>query len=229
MARPIIILGAGGHARDVLDVLEACHADDGRYEPAGFVVDENAGAPGTFVNGLPILGDFTWLAAQSRKFEVVAAVGDTDLRLALLGRALAAGARLAEAVVHPSVVRTRRLELGAGAVVGAGVTLTSLVRLGRNAHVNNGCHLAHDVAVGDHATISPGVCLSGNVTVGQGAYVGTGATVIQKRTIGAWSVVGAGATVIHDVPDNVTVVGVPARVIAERPPGWHLARQPPPA
>jgi sugar O-acyltransferase (sialic acid O-acetyltransferase NeuD family) len=218
----IVILGAGGHARDVLDVLEACNAASLRYEVLGFVVEKAYARPGVLVNELPILGDFDWLAQHAAEVQVVGAVGNTDLRLRLVGQARMRGARCASAIVHPSAVITRRVKMSEGVVVGAGVTMTSLIELGRHVHVNNACSLAHDVVIGDFATLSPGARISGNVTIGEGAYVGTGATVIEKVKIGAWSTVGAGSAVVSDIPDNTTAVGCPARVIKQRPVGWQL-------
>jgi sugar O-acyltransferase (sialic acid O-acetyltransferase NeuD family) len=217
----IVILGAGGHARDVLDVLEACNEESARYEMLGFVVEAGHGQAGAIVNGLPILGDLGWLAQHADDSRLIAAVGSPALRLHLVEAARARGGRFAETVVHPSVIRTKRITMGEGAVVGAGVTMTSLIRLGRHAHVNNGSTIAHDVVIGDYATVSPGTHLSGNVDIGEGTYVGTGASVIEKIRIGAWSIVGAGSAVIRDVPANVTAVGCPAAVIKERPAGWQ--------
>jgi len=78
--------------------------------------------------------------------------------------------------------------------------------------LNTGCTIDHHNRIGDHAHIAPGVHLGGQVEIGQGALVGIGATVLPQRRIGAWSVVGAGAVVADDVPDNATVIGVPARL-----------------
>lgn len=219
----IVILGAGGHARDVLDVIEACCEAGPGYEVLGFVVDAGFGVPGTMVNGHPILGDFGWLRQNARQVALVAAVGDTGLRLRLVEQARSVGGRFAAPLLHPSAVRTRRISMGEGTVIGAGVTMTSLIRLGSHVHVNNACSLAHDVVVGDYATLSPGARISGNVEIGEGTYVGTGATIIEKIRVGAWSILGAGCTVVRDVPGNVTAVGCPARVIARRSDGWHLA------
>jgi sugar O-acyltransferase (sialic acid O-acetyltransferase NeuD family) len=221
MITRIVILGAGGHARDVLDVIEACNGVSPRYEVVGFVVDTHYATPDRLVNGAPILGDFTWLARHAEDVELVAAVGSSDLRLRLAESARARGGRFAAPIVHPSAVRTPRLEMGEGCVVGAGVTMTSLIRMGRHVHINNGCTVAHDVRIGDYATIAPGAHLSGNVTVGEGASVGSGAIVIEKLEIGAWSVVGAGSVVIRNVAPDATVVGNPARLIKQRPPGWQ--------
>jgi sugar O-acyltransferase (sialic acid O-acetyltransferase NeuD family) len=220
--RKIVIIGAGGHARDVLDVFEARNAVAPEFELLGFVVEAPWFRPDAVVNGRPVLGTLDWLAARAGEVEAVCAVGDTALRRRLTAGALAAGVRFAS-VVHPSAQLTPRVTVSAGCVVGAGVVMTSNVRLAPHAHVNIGSTLAHDVRVDDYATVAPGVRLSGNVHVGEGANVGTGATVIEKIAIGAWATVGAGATVIRDVPANATAVGCPARVIKQRPEGWHLA------
>jgi sugar O-acyltransferase (sialic acid O-acetyltransferase NeuD family) len=220
--RKIVIVGAGGHARDVLDVFEACNAAAPRYDVAGFVVESAWYQPGAIVNGYPVLGDFGWLETHRAEVEVVCAVGDTALRRRLAEQAAALGVRFCT-VVHPSAQLTARVAMAEGCVVCAGVVMTSNVRLGRHVHVNLASTLAHDVVVEDFATLAPGVRLSGNVHVGEGANVGTGASVIEKIRVGAWSVVGAGAAVIRDVPPDVTAVGCPARVVKRRAPGWQLA------
>lgn len=221
-SKQIVIIGAGGHARDVLDVFEACNAREPRWEVLGFVVEPAWFQPGVRVNGYPLLGDLDWLSSRARDVELVCAVGDSALRRRLVSEAGARGGRFCS-VVHPSVVLTPRVTISEGCVVLAGVVLSSTVRLGRHVHVNVGSTLSHDVAVGDFGTIAPGVRLSGNVEVGEGASVGAGATVIEKLSIGRWSIVGAGATVVRDVPSDVTVVGCPARVVKQRAAGWHLA------
>jgi sugar O-acyltransferase (sialic acid O-acetyltransferase NeuD family) len=220
--KKVVIVGAGGHASDVLDVFEACNARTPTYDVLGFIVEEAWFKPATLVNGYPLLGDLDWLAARAKELEVVCAVGDPAVRRRLTLIVQAAGARFCT-VVHPSAITTSRLSIGEGSVVMPGVVLMSRTRLGRHVHVNTASTLAHDVAVEDFATIAPGARLSGNVQVGEGANVGTGATIIEKIRVGAWSVVGAGATVVRDVPPDTTAVGCPARVIKQRPMGWHLA------
>jgi sugar O-acyltransferase (sialic acid O-acetyltransferase NeuD family) len=221
LVQRIAIVGAGGHARDVLDVLEACNARAPTWEILGFVVETPWYTPGARVNGYPLLGDFGWIAANP-DVGLVVAVGDPPLRRRLALQAAAAGARFCSAV-HPAAVTTPRVTIAEGCVVSAGVIMTNNVRLGPHVHVNIGSTLAHDVAVDAWATVSPGARLSGNVHVGEGAYVGTGATIIEKIHVGPWSTVGAGAAVIRDVPANATAVGCPARVVKQREPGWHLA------
>jgi acetyltransferase-like isoleucine patch superfamily enzyme len=105
-------------------------------------------------------------------------------------------------------------------VITAGCILTNQIRIGAHVHLNLDSTIGHDVLVEDFVTVAPGVHISGNVTLGGGNNIGTGAAIIQGVRIGAGSVVGAGAVVTEDVPPDVVAVGVPARVIKQRSPGW---------
>jgi acetyltransferase EpsM len=67
--------------------------------------------------------------------------------------------------------------------------------------------------VGDFANINPAATICGWVTIGEGAFIGAGSTIKDRVSIGAWSIIGAGAMVLRDIPPNVTVVGVPARIV----------------
>ncbi|MDH3254100.1 MAG: acetyltransferase [Acidobacteriota bacterium] len=221
MRRDVVILGAGGFAREVLDVFEACNDREETYNVLGFVVDSRFGLPGTSINDKEILGNLGWLAERAREVEVICAVGAPEIRRSLVARAEAVGCRFCS-VVHPNAVLTRRIELGPGTVVTAGCILTNNIRLGPHVHLNLDCTVGHDSVLEGFATIAPGVHVSGNVRIGTGAYVGTGANILEKITIGAWSVVGAGSTVIRDIPRGATAVGSPAKVIKESVEGLQL-------
>jgi sugar O-acyltransferase (sialic acid O-acetyltransferase NeuD family) len=218
---PVVILGAGGFAREVLDVFEAAGADGDAREVLGFVVEPRHAAPGTEVNGLPVLGGLDWLEARRGAVECICGVGAPDVRRRMVAEAAARGARFCS-VVHPTAVRTRWLTLGEGSVITAGCLLTNQITIGAHVHVNLGCTVGHDARLEALATLAPGVHVSGNVTLGEGCYLGTGAVILQQRSVGAWATVGAGAVVTQDVPPDATVVGMPARVVKQREAGWHL-------
>lgn len=217
---PIVLIGAGGHGREVLDIVDALNHEQPRYEPLGFVVEAGFGAVGALVNGLPILGGFDWLEAHVTEVETVGAVGAPELRLRLVERARAVAARFAT-LVHPSVTRTRHVDLGSGVVVAAGAALTNRVRVGDHVHVNLHCTISHDCVIESFAYLAPGARVTGKVTIGEGCYVGAGAVIGDGRKVGAWSTIGAGAVVLDDVPGNATVVGVPARVVKTKAAGWQ--------
>ncbi len=221
MAKPIVIIGAGSHAREVEDTFEACNvAQPGRYDVLGYIVEAEHGQPGTLVNAKPILGDFNWLAAHAREVWAVGAVGSPQLRQRLIEKAQRFDVRF-ETVIHPSVILTGEVNLGQGVVVMAGCILTNNIRLGDHVTLNLACTISHDVQIEPFATLSPGVRVCGKVRLGNGCFIGVGANLIPEVEIGEWSVVGAGSTIIRSVPPNSTVVGTPGRLVSHREAGWQ--------
>lgn len=217
--KPLVIVGAGGHGREIAAMLREINEAAPRWELLGFLDD---GVPaGTRVGASSVLGGAEWLEGASPRPEVVLGVGSPALkrRLAERLRSWAAGF---PALVHPGVRLHDSAGLGEGAQVCAGCVLTVDLEIGAFATLNRLCTVSHDCRVGDYATLAPGVLLAGGVNVGEGSELGIGASVIQGVSIGPWSVVGAGAAVARDVPPDCTAVGVPARPIRRREPGWHL-------
>jgi sugar O-acyltransferase (sialic acid O-acetyltransferase NeuD family) len=216
----LVIVGTGGHAREMLDVVEAINADRRRYNLLGFL-DDAPERRGTSVRDSEVLGGVEWLAERpgSRPL-VVVGIGNPAVRRRVALRVARTGAR-SPTLVHPSASLTRRVTVGEGSILTARVVVTTDVRLGAHVHANIGVTVSHDCVIGDFATLAPGVHLAGNVLLGEGCDIGIGAVVIPSVRIGAWVVVGAGAVAIEPVPNNAIVVGVPARVIKTRPAGWH--------
>jgi sugar O-acyltransferase (sialic acid O-acetyltransferase NeuD family) len=209
-----VLIGAGGHARVVLDAARAANGIE-----VSCVVDADPAKRGTAFEGLEVVGDESALAGiRARGVEaIVLGVGSIDVgrgRRALFERVSVLGFEL-PAVIHPAAVISPSAQIGAACVVFAGAILNPGVRLGDNVIVNTAAVLDHDVVIGDHAHVSPGAHLAGGVTVGEGSHVGIGATVLQGVRIGANVVVGAGAVVVRDVPDGDRVAGVPARSLRQ--------------
>lgn len=221
MIQPLVILGAGGFARETLDVVDAINAVSEQFDMRGFIVDADYARPGETVNDKPILGDFDWLAGRPDVL-AVCGVGAPHIRRQMILKAAQMGIQFA-VLVHPRATLTRWVELGAGTIITAGCVLTNQIRLGQHVHLNLNCTVGHDALIDDFATLSPGIHVSGGVHIEEGAYIGTGAALIEKVTIGKWSTIGAGSAVVRDIPPNVTAVGVPAKVIKERADGWHLS------
>ena len=224
MGCDLVVYGAGGMGQETADLVHCSRADGPVWNLIGFV-DDDAALHGTEVLGLPVLGGFDWLV--NRKVAVSVALGApvarrrTVMALAATTSANAGDRPPSPVLVHPAAYVGEGAVLGEGTVVAAHATLTADVRVGRFAIVNAGATVSHNGRLGDFATVAPGAHLAGAVRLGEGADVGIGASVVQGRGVGEWSVVGAGAVVIGDVAANTTVVGCPARVVAERPPGWH--------
>ncbi|MFN8531787.1 MAG: acetyltransferase [Anaerolineae bacterium] len=193
MLKSLVILGAGGFAREVLDVVDAINAVSPTWEMLGFIVDHRYGTPGDLVHDKPILGDFSWLE-QHQEVQLLCAVGAPEIRYRMIRR-LAYHQWQFASLVHPSVIRTRWMSIGQGVVITAGCVISNNVVIADHVHINPSSTIGHDVHLESFVSVAPGVRVSGNVSLREGAYIGTGANIIEKKTIGAWSIVGAGGPI----------------------------------
>jgi sugar O-acyltransferase (sialic acid O-acetyltransferase NeuD family) len=210
----VVIIGAGGHGREVADILRHQAQHDSGLKILGFVDDAHNLPP--IINGLPLLGDWSWFETVDKsEIRVVCAVGLPRLRKQLVERAGAKGLSFTSAI-SPAAHLSPGAKLGEGLMLFPHSFASTDILIDDHAIVNAGATVSHDTKVGPYGTLNPGVHLAGNVDVNEGCYLGIGASVIQGISIGAWTTVGAGAVVVRDLPDNVTAVGVPARVIKAR-------------
>ena len=214
MVLKIVVLGGGGCAGEVLDVVDALVADGASIEVVG-VLDDGRPDPARLAGwGVERLGGIDHLASLPRDVGVVAGIGSPSARRAVMAQA---AGRTSPTLVHPAATLARRsVELGPGTVVCAGVRVQSHVRVGRHVHLNQNATIGHDVVIGDHSVLSPLVAVSGNVVLEEGCFVGAAAALNPGVRLGAGSVVGSGAAVVTDVAPGATVGGVPARELRRR-------------
>ena len=209
----LLIIGAGGHGKVVLDIVRAA----GRYEPVGFL-DADPALVGSTPGGVPVLGSVNLLPKLRSKARcAIIAIGDNRTRHRYAAELRAQGFTLVSAI-HPSAVVSPAAALGTNVVVAAHAAVCTEANVDDLAIINTAAVVDHEGRVGVAAHVGPGALLAGRVRVGDMAFVGMGATVIQCLTVGEGAMVGAGAVVIGDVPPYATVVGVPARVIKVSPP-----------
>jgi acetyltransferase EpsM len=205
-----LIVGAGGHARVVADVVRLM----GQFTIAGFIDSSHPGRQGEAFDGATILGGLEVLERASAigVRHVFIAVGDCEARLRLAAVGTAAGLEL-PVLTHPSSVVAHGTAIGVGTVLAAGAILNPGARLGANVIVNTAASVDHDCEIADGVHIAVGARLAGNVRVGRATWVGMGALVKEGVQIGAGVFVGAGALVLRDVPDGVMVYGSPAAIV----------------
>lgn len=211
-----VILGAGGHAREVAWVL-ADLATLGHGDGADiFVASDNATNIGEIIHGASVIRESEFFDTHRKvEMNVFIAVGSSHIR-AELHRKCKRELEAAQfpALMHSSVVRDTRpgsVRLGAGAIVLAGTSISTNVSIGAFANINLNCSISHDTEVGAYSSLSPGVHVSGNVIVGSGCFIGTGAVLIDNVRIPDDTTIGAGTTVIRSLPAPGTYVGTPAR------------------
>jgi len=200
----LAILGASGHGKVVADTAECCGwLTVEFFDDAWPELQKNA--------AWSIVGNSDTLMARLAEFDgVVVAIGNNRIRHAKLLELRAAGACLVT-LIHPAAIVSRYATIGPGGVVFAGAVVNAEARIGRGAILNTGCSIDHDCVLGDAVHISPGVRLAGGVHVGDLSWLGIGTSVRQLVRIGECVMVGAGSAVVSDIPNEVTVVGVPAK------------------
>lgn len=208
VSRPIIIVGAGGHGRILLDTLLAAG-----LEVFGFVEKQDV-LQGSRIMGVKVYPE-TDMAQRfpSGAVRLVNGIGSVDVptvRRSVYVRLKAFGYDFLS-VTHPAAVVAADVVLGEGVQIMAGCVVQTGATLGPNTLVNTKASIDHDCRLAEHVHLAPGVTLSGNVSVGECVHIGTGATVIQGIGIGREAFVAAGALVTKDISAGVRVAGVPAR------------------
>jgi len=202
----LLILGAGGHGKVVADSAEAA----GKWRSILFLDDRYPGLKQ--LGDWPVVGVLeSWREYDPTAFDVLVAVGDNLTRLSLHQQIVAGGFNL-PVLVHPAAWVSSRARLAPGCVVLAGGMINIDASLGSSAIVNTGASIDHDCYLGGAVHVSPGAHLGGEVRVDDLTWIGIGASIRHGVSIGKRSIVGAGAAVVSDVPDDSTVLGVPAKI-----------------
>lgn len=212
MNLPVLIVGGGGHAKVIIEVLRL------RAITILGIIDTDAAKLGTEVSGIRIIGDDKAISGyKPETLLLVNGIGSVRLpkiRMAVFETFKAKGYTFAT-IIHPSSIMAADVVLGEGAQIMAGVVIQPGCIIGADVIVNTRASVDHDCIIGDNVHIAPGVTLSGGVKVGNGAHIGTGATVIQGVVIGKNCVIAAGSVVIDNMPSDTEVAGVPAKKIVK--------------
>lgn len=204
----VIVLGAGGHAKVVIEILQA------NGETVDYCVSGTRG-PDTCAGVSVLEGDAHLPLLRQRGYcRAFVAIGSNAIRQRMAAVVRRVGFQLINAIsphaiISPSVRLGGGIAVMAGAVINAASVIDDLVIINTGATIDHDCHIATGVHIG------PQCALAGNVTVGEGTFLGTGAKAIPGIQIGRRGTVGAGAVVIRNIPDGAVAVGVPARVIKQ--------------
>ncbi len=206
-----VIIGAGGHGKVVLDVLQC----EGKHRVVGFL-DADAQLHGTTVAGIPVIGGINQLLRlkQQKVRGAIIAIGDNRVRQQYAREAVEAGLDLLTAI-HPSATVARSATVGNNVLIAAKAVVCPDARIGNSVIINTAAVVDHECVIEDAVHVAPGAMLAGRVRIEESAFIGMGACIIQCLTVGARTVVGAGAVVRADLPADVVAVGVPARIIKQ--------------
>ena len=218
MSRNIVILGAGGFAREMY-----WHIKESIPQAKMVFANDLKETEKIAINGqiIPVIKnwDFDCVPVDSfnksfEKFkEFVIGVGSPKIKRILVRKALASGLVPAPTIIHPrALVQGDDCEIGIGSIISPGCVITTNVRIGNYVLLNLNCTVGHDTILGAYVTCNPGCCISGNVTLGEGVMLGTGTVIREKINIAQDVQTGAQSCVVKDILDsNITVAGIPAR------------------
>jgi sugar O-acyltransferase (sialic acid O-acetyltransferase NeuD family) len=209
--RDIYVYGAGGFGMEVVWLIEDINRRRETYRIVGYL-DDNEEKWGGSYYGYPVVGGRNVLDNLEETAAVGVAIGDPKTRREVV-QALEKYNVFFPALIHPSVMMSRTVEIGEGVIIAAGSILTADVSIGMQVHVDICCSISHGSILQDYCRLNPKVSVSGNSNIGKQCYLGSGATIVQGLEIGEGAVIGAGAVVIRDVPGGVVAVGNPARVV----------------
>jgi len=214
MATPLILIGAGGFARETIELVRAINRDTPTWELVG-LLDDDPELRGRELLGVPVLGPCAAVAEypEARIVVCVASPRDPLRRLRLVARL---GLRLDRyaTLIHPRAVVAGSVEVGAGSVVHANCVLTADIRLGWHVAMMPAVVLTHDDAIEDGVTFAAGARVASGVTIEAGAYIGAGALLREHVSVGSGALVGMGSVLTRPVPGGEVWYGSPARPAA---------------
>ncbi|WP_418301574.1 acetyltransferase [Lysinibacillus fusiformis] len=207
MNKPIIILGNGGHASVLTEILLFQNR-----EILGYTAPEEQ----TNMYGLEYLGtDAIFEKYSPLKVELVlglGTVGNSNVRQSLFKKLKSQGYTFV-ICAHPRAIISSTATLEEGTQIMAGAIVQPYAQIGQNTIINTGAIIEHDCVIGSHVHIAPGVTLSGSVHIGDCSHIGTNSSVIQGISIGKNSLIGAGAVVISNIGTNKKALGIPAKEV----------------
>lgn len=207
--KDVVIIGAGGFAREVAWLIEEINKKNEQWNILGFI-DDNIENIGKSLNGYKIIGNTDYLNEMNENIYAVIAIGNGKIRKKVVEKLKK---RKFGILIHPNVSISDSISIGEGSIICSGNILTVNINIGKHVIINLDCTIGHDAVIGKFSTFLPGTNLSGETIVEECSTLGTGSTVIQGIKIGKNVMVGAGAVVIRDIDDDSTAVGNPARII----------------
>lgn len=210
--KKIVILCAGDFGKELVWLIEDINAKVPTYEILGFL-DDDEKKVGKEYNGYKCIGKTNDLAKLSKTYETCAIIATQEgwIRRKIVEEN--PEFHTWETLIHPSANISKTSKVGEGCVICANCNISVNSIVGNHCILNLGVTVGHDCEIGNYASLMSGTVISGHVRIKESAYFGSNSTVVPGKTIGENAKVGAGSVVIRNVKDNVTVMGVPAKIL----------------
>ncbi|MGL5050419.1 MAG: acetyltransferase [Fusobacteriaceae bacterium] len=210
--KKVIIIGAGGHAKVVIDIiLQRQKILDDKISILGILDDSFSENFYKKLFGISILGKIDKILELPKDIFYVIAIGNNSVRKNIAKKYKNINYMT---TIHPTSIIAESVEIGTGSVIMAGVIINSSTKIGKHSIINSGAVVEHDNVLSDYVHISPNATLCGEVLIGEETWIGAGAIVIQGVKVSESVLVGAGAVILKDIKqNNVKLVGIPAKIL----------------
>lgn len=209
MKPKLILVGAGGHCRSVIDVIEV----EGIFDIAGIVdVPEKVG---TKVFEYTVVGndeDLPRLVKEFRFFCITVGHVITPVKRKKLFNSLQKMGGQFPVIRSPHAYISQTAQIGDGTVVMHRAVLNVNARVGSNCILNTASVVEHDSIVGDHCHIGPLAAINGGCKIESDCLIGSSAVILPGKTVGRNSIVAAGSVVLQDMKENVVLAGNPGTI-----------------
>ncbi len=207
----IIIIGASGHAKVIIDIIEKCN----EYKIVGLI--DSYKEKNKTLYSYKIIGTENEIKALAQKYDCtsgIVAIGDNWTRKIICEKIIKKYPNFKFiSAIHPNAVIGKETKIGFGTVIMAGVIVNSDSHIGNFCILNTNASLDHDGLMGDYASLAPNATLGGNVSVGTCTAISLGANILQDIKIGDYSIIGAGSLINKDIGDLSLVYGIPGKKI----------------
>lgn len=204
--KDIVIVGAGGLAKDVRWLIDRLNDETKVWNFLGYINEES---------GKEVIGNDEFLKKYDGQLYVCIAIGNVKIREKLYNQYKENENLVFPNLIDPSAIVSKEINLGIGNIICANSILSVGIAIGNFNIVNVACTIGHEVQMKNFVIVNPGTNISGNVSIGNSVEIGTGTQIIQGKNIGNSVILGAGTVVIRDIADGCTIVGVPGKVIKQ--------------
>lgn len=205
----IILVGAGGHCKSILDSLLELNT----YNVIGITdINNDFNISGIRVIGNDDILEEVFHSGVKNAFICVGSIGDTRVRRKIYNKLKSIGFKIPK-IIDKTAVVSKNAVIEDGVFIGKGAIVNSCSFIGNNSIINSGAIVEHDCKIGEFVHIAPGVIMSGGVNIGNDSHIGTGATIIQNISIGNNSIIGAGSVIVKNINPYSKVYGNPGRMV----------------
>jgi len=218
--RPLVILGSGDYAQEVLWIVDDINAIEPTWDFLGYIDPAHPEKKGQLHYDRPILGGFDEANRLPHDVYFACGIGKPAYRAKECTAAEQLGWQPAT-LIHPSTIVARHVEIGEGTIVGAGSILAPSARIGRHVAVVLAVSVGHDAVLGDYCVLSPGARITGHVVLEEQVFIGANATIYPRRRMGAGASLGANSFLLTNLAAGRSAVGIPASPLASPAPSYR--------